>query len=180
MSFINLEHGNAVSLLEYAVCAKIRAAIYDIVNIMETTTETPMGKVITTLVIENLIDRADAERSMIPIEQIRSVTLENVLVDTGATTLCLPKDVIAKLGLRILKQVVVEAATGISEARIFRDASISLCGREGTFECLELPEGKTPLLGVIPMEALGIEVDLKNQRLKVLPDGPTETYLTIL
>ena len=147
---------------------------------MQSTTENLMGKVITTLAIQNLIDQADAERGMIPVEQIRSVILENVLVDTGATTLCLPKDVIARLGLRILKQVVVETATGISEARIFRDASISLCGREGTFECLELPEGKTPLLGVIPMEALGIEVDLKNQRLKVLPDGPTETYLTIL
>ncbi len=147
---------------------------------MQSTAETSMGKVTTTLAILNLIDQADAERGMIPIEQIRSVTLENVLVDTGATTLCLPKDVIARLGLRILKQVVVETATGISEARIFQDAKISLCGREGTFECLELPEGKTPLLGVIPMEALGIEVDLKNQRLKVLPDGPTETYLTIL
>lgn len=147
---------------------------------MQSTTETPMEKVTTTLAIVNLIDQADAERAMIPIEQIRSVTLENVLVDTGATTLCLPKDVIARLGLRILKQVVVETARGISEARIFQDAKISLCGREGTFECLELPEGKTPLLGVIPMEALGIEVDLKNQRLKVLPDGPTETYLTIL
>ena len=139
-----------------------------------------MGKVITTLAIQNLIDQADAERGMIPVEQIRSVILENVLVDAGATTLCLPKDVIARLGLRILKQVVVETATGISEARIFQDAKISLCGREGTFECLELPEGKTPLLGVIPMEALGIEVDLKHQSLKVLPDGPTETYLTIL
>ena len=162
------------------ICAKMKAEIYDIMKIMQSTTETPMGKVTTTLAIENLIDRADAERSMIPIEQIRSVTLENVLVDTGATTLCLPKDVIARLGLRILKQVVVETATGISEARIFQDAKIYLCGREGTFECLELPEGKTPLLGVIPMEALGIEVDLKNQRLKVLPEGPTETYWTIL
>ena len=147
---------------------------------MQSTTQNLMGKVITTLAIQNLIDQADAERGMIPVEQIRSVILENVLVDTGATTLCLPKDVIARLGLRILKQVVVETATGISEARIFQDAKISLCGREGTFECLELPEGKTPLLGVIPMEALGIEVDLKHQSLKVLPDGPTETYLTIL
>lgn len=149
-------------------------------KIMQSTTESLMGKVTTTLAIQNLIDQADAERGMIPVEEIRSVILENVLVDTGATTLCLPKDVIARLGLRILKQVVVETATGISEARIFQDAKISLCGREGTFECLELPEGKTPLLGVIPMEALGIEVDLKHQILKVLSDGPTETYLTIL
>jgi ABC-type cobalamin transport system ATPase subunit len=27
--------------------------------------------------------------------------------------------------------------------------------RKGTFECLELPGGKNPLLGVIPLEALG-------------------------
>ena len=160
--------------------AKIKAALYDIVTIMQAATENQRGKVITTIVITNRIDEAKAEDGLIPIAQVRSVTLENVLVDTGATTLCLPKNVIARLGLKILKQVVVETATGISEARIFQDAKISLCGREGTFECLELPEGKTPLLGVIPMEALGIEVDLKNQRLKVLPDGPTETYLTIL
>ena len=149
-------------------------------KVRQAATENKIGKVITTLLITNRIDEAKAEDGLNPIEQVRSVTLENVLVDTGSTTLCLPKDVIARLGLKILKQVVVATATGISEARIFQDAKISLCGREGTFECLELPEGKTPLLGVIPMEALGIEVDLKNQRLKVLPDGPTETYLTIL
>ena len=57
-----------------------------------------MGKVITTLVITNRLDEAKAEDGLIPMEQVRSVTLENVLVDTGATTLCLPKDVIARLG----------------------------------------------------------------------------------
>lgn len=149
-------------------------------KIRHSTTESLTGKVTTTLVITNRLDEEKAEDNLIPIEQVRSVTLENVLVDAGATTLCLPKDVIARLGLRILKQVVVETATGISEARIFQDAKISLCGREGTFECLELSEGKTPLLGAIPRSALGIEVDLKHQILKVLPDGPTETYLTIL
>src|SRR4028119_775741 len=138
-------------------------------KVMEAATENQMGKVITTIVIRNRIDEAKAEDGLLPIEQVRSVTLENVLVDTGATTLCLPKDVIARLGLKILKQVVVETATGISEARIFRDASISLCGREGSFECLELPEGRDALIGVIPLEALGLEPDLRNQTLRVLP-----------
>ena len=55
-----------------------------------------------------------------------------------------------------------------------------MVGREGTFECLELPGGMNPLLGVIPLEALGIELDLKNQRLVILPISPTQTYLTIL
>ncbi len=95
---------------------------------MQSTTEIPMGKVTTTLTILNLIDQADAERGMIPMEQVRYVTLENVLVDTGATTLCLPKDVIARLGLRILKQVVVETAIVRGENATFRGDSDGSAG----------------------------------------------------
>lgn len=139
-----------------------------------------MGKITTTLVITNRPDEVLAARGFIPVEQVRSVTLNEVLVDTGATTLCLPSKVIAQLGLELLKEVDVETATGIGKARIFQDAKISLLGREGTFECLELPGGGAPLLGVIPLEALGIELDLQNQKLKLLPISPTQTYLTIL
>lgn len=139
-----------------------------------------MGKVLTTLTITNRVDEALAKRGIVPPEQVRSITLNNVLVDTGATTLCLPPDAIATLGLELLKEVSVTTATGLSKARIFRDATISLCGREGTFECLELPGGRDALLGVIPLEALGLEPDLRNQTLKVLPDESVDTYLTIL
>ncbi|MEG3900267.1 MULTISPECIES: retroviral-like aspartic protease family protein [unclassified Microcoleus] len=147
---------------------------------MLVTDNTSMGKIITALTVTNRIDQANVERGIIPAEQVRSVTLDNVLVDTGATTLCLPPQIIAQLGLSLLKEVDVETANGIGKARIFQDAKISLVGREGTFECLELPGGMNPLLGVIPLEALGIELDLKNQRLIILPISPTQTYLTIL
>ncbi|MEG3848394.1 retroviral-like aspartic protease family protein [Microcoleus sp. herbarium19] len=147
---------------------------------MLTTDNTSMGKIITALTVTNRIDQANAERGILAPEQVRSVTLNNVLVDTGATTLCLPPHIIAQLGLSLLKEVDVETANGIGKARIFQDAKISLVGREGTFECLELPGGMNPLLGVIPLEALGIELDLKNQRLVILPISPTQTYLTIL
>lgn len=139
-----------------------------------------IGKITTTLIITNRLDAGLATRGFIPAEQVRSFTLNNVLVDTGATTLCLPSQVIAQLGLELLKEVDVETANGIGKARIFRDATINLYEREGTFECLELPGGSSPLLGVIPLEALGIELDLKNQQLKLLPISPTQTYLTIL
>jgi clan AA aspartic protease len=140
----------------------------------------PMGKIITTLAITNRLDEGIAERGLIAHDEVRSITVDNVLVDTGATTLCLPSDIIEQLGLKLLRTVDVETATGISQARIFQDAKISLLGREGTFECLELPGGRSSLLGVIPLEALGIELDLKNQVLKILPISPTQTYLTIL
>jgi len=147
---------------------------------MYATSDQPMGKVTTTLTITNRIDEANAARGFIPPEQVRSITLHDVLVDTGATTLCLPSGAIAQLGLELLKEVDVATATGISQARIFQDAKISLMGREGTFECLELPGGRNPLIGVIPLEALGLEPDLRNQSLKVLPSESADTYLTIL
>lgn len=86
----------------------------------------------------------------------------------------------AQLGLELLKEVDVETASGIGKARIFQDAKISLLDREGTFECLELPGGSSALLGMIPLEALGIELDLQNQQLRLLPISPEKTYLTIL
>jgi predicted aspartyl protease len=138
-----------------------------------------MGKVLTTLTVINRADQIRFEDGTIAADQIRSVTVEGVVVDTGATTLCLSPELIQKLGLKLLKEVNVATATGLSTARIFRDATIALCGREGTFECLELPGGRDPLLGVIPLEMLGLEPDLQKQVLRVLPEQSADTYLTI-
>lgn len=87
---------------------------------------------------------------------------------------------IAQLGLDLLREVIVSTATGVKRTRIFQDAKISLLGREGTFECLELPGGRDPLIGVIPLEALGVELDLRKQQLRLLPDSTADTYYTIL
>ncbi len=147
--------------------------------IMQSTTAAPMGKITTTLVVTNRGDQVLAERGVILDEEVRSLTLKDVLVDTGATTLCLPANVISQLGLSLLKEVNIVTATGLGKARIFQDAKISLRGREGTFECVELPEGSDPLLGVIPLEALGIELDLQNQQLILLPINTNTSYLRI-
>ena len=150
---------------------------------MSTTTTSDadtMGKILTRLTVTNRIDQARAENGDIPAETVRSVTIDDVLVDTGATTLCLPGEVIAQLGLALLREATVSTATGVGTARIFQDAKISLLGREGNFECLELPGGRQPLIGVIPLEMLGIEPDLRHQRLRLLPENANETYLTIL
>ena len=149
---------------------------------MSTTESTPieMGRIVTSLTVINRGDQARAEAGDIAAEAVRSTTLDGVLVDTGATTLCLPASVIAQLGLAPLREVDVLTANGMGRRRIFQDAKIVLLGREGTFECVEMPEGAPPLIGVIPLEALGIEPDLRHQRLRLLPDTSNETYYTIL
>jgi predicted aspartyl protease len=143
-------------------------------------TPAPMGKILTTLTATNHRDQIRAEEGTIGPDQVRSVTLDDVLVDSGATTLCLPADVIARLGLAVRREVPIATAMGPGTARLCQDAAITLMGREGTFDCLELPAGTTPLLGVVPLEALGIEADFRNGRLRLLPEEPGNTYFTIL
>ena len=140
--------------------------------------EKQMGQVITTITVTNRIDRVMAERGFISAEEVRSVILDNVVVDTGATLLSLPARIISQLGLIQVGERDVETSAGIKKGRIFADAQIIVEGREGRFDCLELPEGVSAvLLGVIPLEELGLEPDLKNRRLRVLPMNNQQTYL---
>jgi len=147
---------------------------------MATITNTSIGKVTTTVTVTNRIDQILVERGFIPATQIRSVTLDNVLVDTGATRLCLPENIINDLGLPLQGEVDVKIAVGVQKVRIFRELSISVAGREGTFNCIELPAGNDALLGLIPLEDLGLEPDLQNQCLRVLPLSGKNTYLSVL
>jgi predicted aspartyl protease len=139
-----------------------------------------MGKVTTTITVANLVDQIMAERGFISVDEVRSVTLENVLVDTGASRLCLPAEIVAQLGLTMAGEVEVKTAVGARKVRVFKGVSLSVEGREGTFDCVELPESEDPLLGLIPLEDLGLEPDLQNQRLRLLPNQGKDTYLMVL
>ena len=140
--------------------------------------EKQIGQVLTTITVTNRIDRVLAQRGFISAEEVRSVILDNVVVDTGATLLSLPAPIISQLGLIQVGERDVETSAGIKKRRIFAGAQIIVEGREGRFDCLELPEGVSAvLLGVIPMEELGLEPDLKNRRLRVLPMNNQQTYL---
>jgi predicted aspartyl protease len=147
---------------------------------MISSTVKKMGKVTTTITITNHIDQILAQRGFIPEEQVRSVILDDVLVDTGATRLCLPRNIIIDLGLPLQGEVDVKIATGIETARIYKELHIVVEGREGLFNCIELPEGSDALLGLIPLEDLGLEPDLTNQKLRVLPESGKNTYLMVL
>lgn len=136
-----------------------------------------VGRVYTEILVRNHADEILAEAGAIQRDEVREVRLSQVLPDTGAQTLCLPEDVISQLGLPILRRVAVATATGVHDMNLHQDARLHILGRNGTVECLALPSGSDPLLGVIPMEQFGLEPDLVGQVLRVLPMTGRATYI---
>ena len=139
-----------------------------------------MGQIRTTITLENRDDLARARYGDISADDIRAVTVSDVLVDTGASILRVPARIIERLGLGFVREVQTDTATGPVISRIFGDVRLTVEGRSATFECLEMPGGDGVLLGVIPLETLGLELDLRNQRFILLPDYGPETYISAL
>lgn len=138
-----------------------------------------MGQIEVEILVSNALDRERQLAGEIDRADIRSERIRNVLVDTGAILLCLPADVIARLGVPVDREVQVETATGISTTRLFRLVRLEVAGRHGIFECLETPAGTMPLLGAVPMEVLGIEPELSTRSIRLLPEGPGRSYMRV-
>ncbi len=102
----------------------------------ERSAERQMGHVYANITIRNRIDESDAARGRIGLDQVRTLVLERVLVDTGASTLALPASMIAQLGLELIREVPLSTASGTVMSRLFRDASLTIVGRTGDFRCL--------------------------------------------
>ena len=135
------------------------------------------GQVHVSITVVNYADRVLAEHNFMPFETIRTLTLGNALVDTGATLLGLPKRIIEQLGIPVDREITVNTATGECKRRVFRDANLTVNGRQGTFDCIELESIDQPLLGVVPMRMLRLQPDLQNQRLIAIPENEDETYI---
>lgn len=145
-----------------------------------TESEETMGKIVVKLTLTNEYDAYLAEKGFISENEVRSCIVEDALVDTGSTRLCLPADVIEKLGLKQTATVDANTAVGTQTLRMFKGLQLNVEGREGRYDCVELPIGQTPLLGLIPLEDLGLDPDLQNQKLKHLPMHGKDTYLMVL
>ena len=136
-----------------------------------------VGQVFTRLLIRNYRDVVAAEDRGNG-RQVRQESLERVRVDTGATHLCLPSETIERLGLTVQRNVVVATAAGERETRLFGPAEVTIADRTTVLHVLELPGSAQPLFGAIPMEELGIEPDLANQQLRLLPETGPNTHFT--
>lgn len=131
-----------------------------------------MGEVVTTVVLENLRDRENAEAGLIARGDVRNLILP-IVVDTGASQLVLPEEMVSELGLRRVGQTIIEYADGRREERPLAGyVIVRVLNREAGVHCIVGPAGTEPLLGQVPLETLDLLVDCGRLQLVPRPESP--------
>jgi len=127
----------------------------------------------TKLTLENAVDHENALNGLIDPDRVRRVEVE-ALVDTGATMLALPADIVSELGITIRDRRKAKLADGTSiEVGRATGLRIEILGRDTTGDAWVLPVGATPLIGQVQLELLDLIVDAKSQEVRVrLAEGP--------
>ncbi|MCE2399596.1 aspartyl protease [Candidatus Poribacteria bacterium] len=115
----------------------------------------------TQITLANRTDQFLAEAGYIKPEEVRQVTIEDAVVDTGATRLALPKPVIEQLGLTPVSSTPVRTTNGIVNRTIYSEVRFTVLEREGTLDVTELPSDLPVLVGHVVLELLDLCVDIK-------------------
>ncbi len=130
--------------------------------------------------LTNDYDFALAETGSLDRAKIRTVTVE-ALVDTGATMLILPADVVERLGLPVRGHRKVRYADDrIETIPWVAGVQLEILGREAITSALVGPPGSTPLIGQIPLEEMDFIVDPKSRELRPNPASPDAPLLDLL
>jgi clan AA aspartic protease len=124
-----------------------------------------MGKVIVTAKVENLEDMYAAKRGLIPADKVRSLEIADALVDTGASTLSLPKRLISQLGLDPLRTRQARTSAGPVTLQMYGAVRLTIQGRDWSGDVVEIPDDCPVLIGQMPLEGLDFVVDPAGQRL---------------
>jgi predicted aspartyl protease len=124
-----------------------------------------MGKVLVRAKIENLFDVESREKGFLAPDKVRGFEISDALVDTGASTLLLPKRLIQQLGLRHYHTRQARGGGGTVPMPIYSSVWLTIEGRECAVDVGEVSDDLPVLIGQIPLEALDLVVDCKGQRL---------------
>jgi len=127
-----------------------------------------MGKVLEKAKITNLFD------------QTKSAEVEAV-IDTGATMLVLPQNLVDELQLRKIRETKVKYANNHLETKaIYGVVTIEIKGRSGNFDVLAEAAGSQPLIGQVVLEILDLVVDPRTRTLVPNPLSPEMPMVEIL
>jgi clan AA aspartic protease len=139
-----------------------------------------MGRVLAEATIYNLGDLFEVNRGKLAPDQVRKITVTDALVETGATTLSMPKSLLDRLGLTKRYEKRGITAGGERTLSVYEAVRVEIMGRDATVDVIEIPEGNPVLIGQIPLEMMDWVVDLRSRKLIGNPAHGGEHVLEVL
>jgi clan AA aspartic protease len=139
-----------------------------------------VGEVKVPVLLENFDDVRDLARGRLAPSEVKSAMV-NILVDTGASMLVLPQDLVEALRLETIERANVQYADGRhAEVDVAGIVRISVSGRSAETRCLVGPAGTQPLLGQIVLEMMDLLVDCPQRQLVPRPESPSRRSYSIM
>ena len=126
---------------------------------------TTMGKVLVLARIENIYDLHEVNLGTRAAEAVRRIDVPDALADTGASTLSLPKRLVAQLGLKSFRTRQARTSAGPVTLQVYGTVRLTVQGRDCTCDVVEIPDDCPVLIGQVPLELLDFVVDPSGQRL---------------
>ena len=139
-----------------------------------------MGQVTAEVEVENLEDSWESQRGLRTPNEVRRMTISDALVDTGATTLSLPRRLIEHLGLSQQSERQVIMSSGKDQAAMYTAVRLTIQGRTCTVDVMEVPDDVPALIGQVPLELLDFVVDPVGRRLIGNPAHGGEHVIELL
>jgi predicted aspartyl protease len=138
-----------------------------------------MGKVLVSVKIENVKDLHAAEFGQLDPREVRSIEVDDALIDTGATMLSMPQRYINQLGLDRIRTRRARTANGVADFGVYSLVQLTIQGRDCRVDVAEVSDDCPVLIGQIPLECLDFVVDLNGQRLIGNPDHGGEHMIDL-
>ncbi len=148
-------------------------------QVMERAPEVETGRVVVTAKLFNEYDRGRVRAGEITPDQVRTVEVQG-LIDTGATMLVLPKDIVQQLGVPVVRQVTVTYADERKANRgLARGIVVEILGRDASVDAIVEPAGAKVLIGQVPLEVMDLVVDPKKGTIGPRPESPDSPLIEI-
>ena len=89
------------------------------------------------------------------------MTVEDAIVDTGATRLALPEPLIEQLGLTPVRSTKSLTTNGVVEWTVYASVEFTVLGRTDNIQVTDLPANVPVLVGHVILELLDLCLDIK-------------------
>lgn len=127
-----------------------------------------MGKVTERIKLTSLFDKA------------KSAEVE-AIIDTEATLLVLPQEIVEELGLTKVRDAKVRYGTNAVETKgVYGAVSVELKGRVGIFEAVSEARGSQPLVAQAVLESIDLVVDPRTTAVTPKPQSPETPMVEVM